>query len=105
MCPALPYRVSEQTLPIATREITRGMWHASSQPALQHKFHAFLVASVPRTLLHCGADKLADQRQELLRVPGMKLLQQGEQSQDKRWPIHRVGRFPADHSCKDDRLR
>lgn len=61
--------------------------------------------SVPRTLLHCGADKLADQRQELLRVPGMELLQQGEQSEDKRWPIHGVGRFPADHSCKDDRWR
>lgn len=55
---------------------------------------------VPGTLLHCGADKLADQRQELLRVPGVKLLQQGEQSQNERRPVHGVGRFSADHPCK-----
>lgn len=49
-------------------------------------------------LLHCGADKLANQRQELLRVPGVKLFQQSEQAQDKWWPIDRVGGLPADHS-------
>lgn len=33
-----------------------------------------LIPSVPCALLHCGADKLADQRQELFSVPGVKLL-------------------------------
>lgn len=56
--------------------------------------------SVPCALLHCGADKLADQRQELLGVARMELLQQGEQSQHKRRPVHGVGGFPAHHSCK-----
>lgn len=49
-------------------------------------------------LLHCGADELADQRQELLRVAGVKLLQQGEQPQDERRPIDGVGGLAADHS-------
>lgn len=57
-------------------------------------------SSVPCALLHCGANKLANQRQELLRVPGMKLLQQSEKSQDEWWPVHRVGRLPADHACE-----
>lgn len=51
-------------------------------------------------LLHCGANKLANQCQELLCVPGVKLLQQSEQTQDEWWPVHRVGRFPADHACE-----
>lgn len=59
---------------------------------------------VPCALLHCGADELADQRQELLRVPGMKLLQQREQTQDQRRPVHGVGRFSADHSCKEGQI-
>lgn len=67
---------------------------------LPYGCHA-LLADVPGTLLHCGANELADQRQELLCVPRMKLLQQGEQSQDQRWPVHGVGRFSADHSCKE----
>lgn len=49
-------------------------------------------------LLHCGADKLADQCQELFGVPRVKLLQQGEQSQDEWRPVHGVSRLPADHS-------
>lgn len=36
--------------------------------------------SVPCTLLHCGANKLANQCQELLGVPGVELLQQREQT-------------------------
>ena len=60
-------------------------------------------SSVPRALLHCGANKLAGQGQELLGVPGMKLLQQSEQSQDERWPVYGVGRFPADHACEEER--
>ena len=57
--------------------------------------------SVPCALLHCGADELADQRQELLRVPGVKLLQQGEQPQHQGRPVHGVGGLSADHSCED----
>lgn len=57
--------------------------------------------SVPYALLHCGADKLADQRQELFRVPGMKLLQQGEEPQHQGRPVHGVGGLSADHSCED----
>lgn len=60
-------------------------------------------SSVPCALLHCGANKLAGQGQELLGVPGMKLLQQSEQPQDKGWPVHGVGRFPADHACEEER--
>lgn len=36
--------------------------------------------SIPCALLHCGANKLADQCQELLGVPGVELLQQSEQA-------------------------
>lgn len=36
--------------------------------------------SIPCALLHCGANKLANQCQELLSVPGVKLLQQSEQT-------------------------
>lgn len=36
--------------------------------------------SVPCALLHCGANKLANQCQELLGVPGVELLQQREQT-------------------------
>lgn len=87
--------------PISTRETTGGTSHARF---IAHSVTLILFfpdrLSVPCALLHCGADKLADQRQELLGVPGMKLLQQGEQSQDERRPVHGVRRFPADHSCK-----
>lgn len=36
--------------------------------------------SVPCALLHCGANKLANQCQELLGVPGVELFQQCEQT-------------------------
>lgn len=91
----------QQPIHASAREVRRGTWHAGFTA---HSVTAIPripdCPSVPRTLLHCGADELADQCQELLRVPGVKLLQQGEQSQDEWWPIHRVGRLPADHSCK-----
>lgn len=90
----------KQPIPICTREIIRGIWNA--------RFPAPSVTSIPLVpcaLLHCGADKLADQRQELFGVPGVKLLQQSEQSQDEWRPVHGVSRLPADHSCKERQRR
>lgn len=100
MCPDLLYRAGQAANP--------HLYQAGKGNQLA-KLAAHPVTPIPRapgwprvpgTLLHCGADKLADQRQELLRVPGVKLLQQGEQSQDERRPVHGVGRFSADHPCK-----
>lgn len=80
----------------------RGICHERLQPFCDIKFHISDWPSVPCALLHCGANKLANQGQELLCVPRMELLQQSEQSQDEWRPVHRVGRFPADHACEGE---
>lgn len=102
MCPSLLTEQGEQRVPGCTRGILRGVWRVQFPAHSGTPIPLFPGwPSVPYTLLHCGADKLADQRQELFRVPGMKLLQQGEEPQHQRRPVHGVGGLSADHSCED----
>lgn len=53
--------------------------------------------SLPRALLHNGADVLTDQGQELLRVSWVELLEQCEHAEHKRRPVNWVCSFFAGH--------
>lgn len=57
-----------------------------------------MLLLLPCALLHNRADELSKQSQEVLCVSGVELLEQSEQTQNQRGPVHRISRFLARHS-------
>lgn len=56
---------------------------------------------LPCALLHDRADELTNESQELFRVSGVELFEQGEQAEHQRRPVNWVCCFPAGHSWED----